>query len=498
MKRFTFRERHFWLVGILAFFAAFSTVSKTGKQVAANSLNEHARNLSEYVTRIRALKTGDSKIDSLDAEKKNIELAKAGKLQMIRFKNGTTWHERQQQVEAAGATWLRALQATDSAVVYADKKAVGAIKKSLSVKDTFVNSVAELYSQNGPDCGGPDEALCEPYQTIPYAEMQWNIERINAQKLWDRETGCDVAVCVVDTGLDTSHPDLGIRHSNGLNFTAAATGDDWDLNARDIADHLGHGTHVSGIIAASGHNGGIIGVAPNAQIYVAKVFGYSDYTDYATVTEAVAYCNSIGADVINMSLGGGLEFKPLTEEINRALELGTVVVVAAANAGKGEDYNAKDPVDNVTYPGRLPQVLTVSASDAFNRFAGFSSEGPAVDIMAPGTFSFTWITTGFWPTYEDKGIYSSVAGSAASRPTYSGDDDKVNGKRRYGRMSGTSMAAPHVAGAAALLKGLFPGVTGDQVVDALKLSAQNISSIPENRQGAGLVDVHAAYEYLKQ
>ncbi|HRK01674.1 MAG TPA: S8 family serine peptidase, partial [Oligoflexia bacterium] len=229
----------------------------------------------------------------------------------------------------------------------------------------------------------------------------------------------------------------------------------------------------------------------------AKVFGTSGYSDYATITEAVAYCNSVGADVINMSLGGGSVYPPLVEEIQHAIKQGTVVVLAAGNSGRGEEHDPKDPIDNVAFPGSIPEVLTVSASDALNRFAEFSSEGPRIDIMAPGTFSFTWISTGYWPTYEDKGIYSSIAGGATVGSSYDGDDDKIDGKRRFGRMSGTSMAAPHVAGAAALLKGLNNSASSEQVSDALIESAQRISGQPTNRQGAGLLDVQAAYELLK-
>lgn len=487
-------KKYFWLSLLAVFFGAFSIVPGSNHKISATPLSNHARYLSEYATRLQNLKTGNAKIDSLDAHQKAIELTKKGKIYVVQFSDKRSWADRQTDVEATGAQWLRTLEGINSAVVYSDATLAQSLSGIRGTKGVWKNQIATLLGSSTVGCSG---SVCGSIGSVPADEEQWNINRIGADKLWSINSGCGVRVCVVDSGIDVTHPDLAHRFKEGKNFSVDGSSfSDPEKIATDVTDLVGHGTHVSGIIAGEAGNGGIVGVAPNAEIYSSKVFGADGLADYATVAEGIAYCNEIGADVINMSLGGGGPFPPIEDEIHKAIDQGAAVVVAAGNSGVGVPYNSHFPtVSNVTYPGTLDYVVTVAASDALNGFAAFSSEGPAVDLIAPGTFGFHWGTNSD-PRIFDEGIYSSLAGFAVFSVSFPGDNDKIDGIRRFGRMSGTSMATPHVTGAVALLKSIYPGKSGDEIVTAIKSTAQDIG-LPTSRQGAGLPDLYKAYEFLK-
>jgi major intracellular serine protease len=228
------------------------------------------------------------------------------------------------------------------------------------------------------------------------------LKMINVQSQWDKGLyGQGVVVAVIDTGVDYYHSDLMGQVLGGKDFTGKG----------DYMDGNGHGTHVAGTIAASNKGTGILGVAPEAKILALKALddngeGYMSWT-----VDAIRYAITQQVDVINMSLGG-----PHTPDLQRAVReavaAGIIVVAAAGNEGDGNEST-----EELSYPGAYTEVIQVGAVDYNGALAYFSNTNKEVDILAPGVEILS---------------------------TYPGG--------KYARLDGTSMATPHVAGAAALIK----------------------------------------------
>ena len=296
------------------------------------------------------------------------------------------------------------------------------------------------------------------YPDLPvHALVSDNIYQVGADQMWSRTdakdqsvTGKGVVVAVLDSGVDYTHPDLG--GGFGASFKVIG-GYDFYNNDSDPMDDNGHGTHVAGIVAANGasHKG----VAPDASILAYKVLGSDGNGRESSVIEAIDRAldpNSDGdtsdhADVISMSLGGAGELgDPLCVAVRNAYDSGVVVVVAAGNEGPA--------MGTVSSPGLAPEAITVGAVDATGSLASFSSRGTGTalqikpDISAPGV-----------------SILSTVPRSGTRYSSSSG----------YYTLSGTSMATPHVSGAAALLLQLHPDWTSSMVKSALVTESVEIT-----------------------
>ena len=248
-----------------------------------------------------------------------------------------------------------------------------------------------------------------------------------------------MVVAVVDTGVQASHEDLTGSVLTGWDFTVSEPAG----RAGGTTDPRGHGTHVAGIIAAHRDNRlGGTGVAPGAKILPVRVLDTEGMGWASDIARGIVWAADHGADIINLSLGGadGAEF--YTEAVRYARSRGAVVVAAAGNEA---EYG-----NPVVYPAAVPEAIAVAAVDADGRRALFSSYGYWVDIAAPGT-----------------GILAPCpVGSATCPASGSG----------YAQRSGTSMAAPHVAGAAALVLGSEPGLTPAQVEATLMGTADDIGA----------------------
>ncbi|MFJ6676441.1 S8 family serine peptidase [Actinosynnema sp. NPDC091369] len=279
--------------------------------------------------------------------------------------------------------------------------------------------------------------------------------QIGAPTAWQAgHTGKGVKVAVLDTGIDQDHPDLAGHEVAERNFT-----DD-----PDNADGVGHGTHVAATIASSGPK--YKGVAPDADLVDGKVCVLTGCQESAIVA-GMQWAAEQGADVVNVSLGGGdtPELDPLEEAVNTlSARTGVLFVVAAGNNSRPE---------TISSPGSADAALTVGAVDRQDGIAPFSSRGPRVgdgavkpDITAPGV-----------------DVVAAKSGSGTvGTPVADG----------YVAMSGTSMATPHVAGAAAVLAQQHPDWTGAQIKAALVGSAKNNPSLTAFDQGAGRVDLAKA------
>ncbi|GAB7193320.1 hypothetical protein NUM3379_40290 [Kineococcus sp. NUM-3379] len=248
-----------------------------------------------------------------------------------------------------------------------------------------------------------------------------------------------LVVAVLDTGTAV-HPDLP-RVLAGANFSADAG------TAR--ADGHGHGTHVAGTIAAAVGNGGVNGIADGVTILPVKVLGNSGGGTSTAIAKGIVWAADNGAHVINMSLGMTAQNSTVTAALDYARSKGVVLVAAAGNSGANGNP--------VMYPAADRGVIGVSATDSADRFASFSEYGPQIDVAAPGVAVTSTLPTG------------------------------------YGTWNGTSMASPHVAAVAALVKAANPQLTPDQVEQVLKGSAQDLGAPGrDDRFGAGLVQAAAA------
>jgi serine protease len=288
----------------------------------------------------------------------------------------------------------------------------------------------------------------------PLLGEQWHMARVGAPRAWDFSSGRGVTVAVVDTGIACE--DHG-PFSKGTDLAGTRCVGGWSFITNDAHanDDQGHGTHVAGTIAQSTNNGlGAVGVAFHASLMPVKVLNESGWGSTVDVADGIRWAADHGAHVINLSLGGPRNSKILEEAVAHARSKGVVVVAAAGNSG-----------GRVGYPGATEGVIGVSASDPDDKLAKFSSRGAEVDLAAPGV------------SVVQQTICNKGRGGCEVFPAY----------------NGTSMAAPHVAGAAALLVGM--GVTDPDAVErALEASARVVDGSEGGRKlfGAGILDASAA------
>jgi len=271
--------------------------------------------------------------------------------------------------------------------------------------------------------------------------------------------GSGTKVAVLDTGIDLTHPDFAGKIADTKVFTGEAS----------VQDGFGHGTHVAGIIAGTGaaSGGQYKGVAPGAQLIVGKVLDNTGNGSDSQVIAGMQWAAASGARIVNMSLGGGPTdgTDPVSEAVNElTAATGTLFVIAAGNAGPGEQ--------TVAAPGAADAALTVAAVDSADHIASFSSRGPRTgdgalkpDISAPGV-----------------NIIAARAAGTNLGPLV-GDS--------YVKLSGTSMATPHVAASAAILLGQHPTWTAAQLKPALMSSAKDLGG-NAYEQGAGRLDIGQA------
>jgi subtilisin family serine protease len=277
-------------------------------------------------------------------------------------------------------------------------------------------------------------------KTQPAQIITWNIEQVGATSSWEISTGDPVKVGVIDTGIDLSHPDLKDNIKGGYNVIYP-----W----KSPNDDNGHGTHVAGIIAALNNSIGVVGVGPKIDLYAIKVLNASGSGYLSDVIQGLGWAVEHGIQVVNMSLGTDQDVQSFHDAIKNAYNAGVTIVAAAGNSGGA-----------VSYPAAYSEVIAVSATDENNQIASWSSRGPEVDLAAPGV-----------------DIYSTYKGST------------------YKTLSGTSMAAPHVTGAAALIidKGKCGTCTPDEIRQRLQQTASDLGDPgTDNLYGAGLVNVYKA------
>jgi len=309
-----------------------------------------------------------------------------------------------------------------------------------------------------------------------------------SKSAWNIEDGSShpVIVAVIDSGLDWNHQDFdkdnlwinpGEIPRNGKDDDHNGFVDDiigWNFIANNNKpwDDDGHGTFVTGIIAAKqGNKVGIAGINKGAKIMVLKVLNVFGHSRASLVAEAIFYAARQGAKVINVSIGGQGVTRTQQEAINYAHNMGALVIMAAGN----------EATDTSKYSSGLNHVLTVAAVDKKNKRLGFSNYGQQVDIAAPGKDIISLRA-------RRTDLMASVAGEKYKiGKNYLGKD------KRYFHASGTSFSAPIVAGSASLIWAHNPSLSNDQVRNMLLNSAKDIETPGwDNLTGYGLLDATAA------
>lgn len=279
-----------------------------------------------------------------------------------------------------------------------------------------------------------DEKLQITTETIPYGIR--NIQAIEAQK--EGYTGKGVKIAVLDSGYSQNSD---VKMKGGYSFIT---------NSENYEDDFGHGTHIAGIIAASINGEGVVGVAPMADIYAIKVLDKGGRGSYFMLIQGIDWAIKNKMDIINISFGGEKPSQILEEKIQEAHNAGILVIAAAGNDGyMGED--------TILYPARYSTAIAVGAIDSSNKRGFFSAKGPDLDLVAPGVK-----------------ILSTLPGN------------------KYGMKTGTSMAAPHVTGVAALILEKNKTLSPNKVIDILKSTAKLLGAVSE--YGHGIVQAKEAID----
>lgn len=295
---------------------------------------------------------------------------------------------------------------------------------ALGIKDYTVEGVPEIKAQ-----------------TVPAGVAQ-----IKAPDGWGASQGLAIKVFILDTGIDSDHPDLVSNLRTGKSFVPSES---------STEDFHGHGTHCAGTVAAVFNGQGVVGVAPYAYLYPVKVLSASGSGQWSWLIAGIDWVTEKkGHRILSMSLGGGGAPAALEQMVNSAYDDGCLLVAAAGNSGPGDN--------TVGQPGSYDNAIAVSAIDSSDQIASFSSRGPEVEIAAPGV-----------------NVLSTTKGGG------------------YGNMSGTSMACPHVAGAAAMAWGGHRTTNNKQIRKLLQMTADNLGPAGRDSEyGFGRVDANQAAVWI--
>lgn len=364
---------------------------------------------------------------------------------LVRFREGTTRGECEALHRKMGSRVIKLIEHLQLYRVF--------LREGLPEKEAGV-----LYSNSGIVATVERNALRYPMLTTPndlYFDDpntgQWGLKAIQMPAAWDISRGREeIVVADIDTGADNGHPDLAPNLLGGWNF---ANGNS------DVSDLYGHGTPVAGVIAALGNNGrGIAGIGWRLRVMPLKVMDDNYDIAVSDIVEALDYAIAKNVRIVNFSLGGAL---PSDEEKAAFARLGQAGILAVCAAGNSRNIN--DNREANTYPASydLDNIISVASSDPSDNLAATSFYGQInVDLMAPGD--------GIWSTWSP----SALIAEAQCR------------RESYCKISGTSMAAPHVTGVAGLILSRNPGLSYSQVKSILLDTVDKVPGL-ENRLVSG-------------
>ena len=360
---------------------------------------------------------------------------------IVVFKPGISDEVKENLVKKAGGVKIKDLKLIEGKAVLLSLQAEKDLARQFGVLRIDDDVVVEALIRGG--------IAAKPTPTQPSEVLPWGVDRIDAEKVWGITTGDPIKVAIVDTGIDVKHPDLIDNLKGGVSTVGYTS---------SYNDDNGHGTHVAGIAAAIDNEIGVIGVGPQIDLYAVKVLDRRGSGYLSDVIEGLDWAIQNKMEVVNMSLGTSSNVASFQETVQRVYAAGITQVAAAGNTGGA-----------VIYPAAYPEVIAVSATDSTDTLASWSSRGPEIDLAAPGV-----------------SIYSTYKGQT------------------YKTLSGTSMAAPHVTGAAALVLTQVAKCDTDssgscspaEVQQRLEATAEDLGTVGrDDLYGSGLVDAEKAVTY---
>jgi subtilisin family serine protease len=385
---------------------------------------------------------------------------------LVRFREHAPISKINALLRAQGAQWNGQLRGQSRIErlrlsVGADPEAVAATLRASELVDFAESNYLITADQTASQATTNDPRLSE----------QWALQNTVSSQAWRLTTGSkQTVIAVVDSGIDFSHPDLihnqwdntleqaNTRDNDGNGFNSDLHGWDFITNSSGIVDEQGHGTAIAGIIAAQGNNSlGITGVMWQASLMSLRVLDKTGTGDIAAAVEAIDYATAHGAQVINCSWGTDDSSQALREAINRAAQLGVVVITSAGNSSRDIETTAHYPA---SYD--LPNVIAVAATDK-------------ADVLTP---SSNW-----------GAMHVSIAAPGAEILT-----TKMGGK--YQTVSGTSASAPFVAGVAGLIKSLRPWLNVERTREIILRGARQVPSLSDKVTSKGVVSAAGAAEVL--
>ncbi len=352
---------------------------------------------------------------------------------LVRFKTGVSTQSATSALGRYGATFEKQLYASDVMLVKVPEGSELAMASKLSSDPAFLYAEPNFFYR----------AFVTPND--PYYFSQWAHTKIQSASAWDISTGSNaVVIAVIDTGIDEAHPDLLNHIIAGYDFV------DGDSDPHDLN---GHGTHVAGIAAAVTNNSvGIAGVSWEAKIMPIRVLGEDGHGTAAAIVNGINWACQHGAHILNLSLGGSNFSQTQQDAINSCHAGGKLIVAAMGN----------DNTDTPAYPAADANVFAVSATGPTDARAYYSNFGSHCDIAAPGGAMSYY--------YDPNGIRSTM-------PTYSVYlTTDYSYYKNYDYLQGTSQAAPHVAGLAALIWSMNMELTPDQVQGIIQDTAVDLGS----------------------
>lgn len=327
-------------------------------------------------------------------------------------------------LKIAGAKPIKTLQKHKMIAASMDKRTLNSLRKNPNVESISIDAKRKPLAQ-----------------TTPYGIPMVQGNQLSQNNLSARK------VCVIDTGYNLGHPDLPDQNNGATGQANNSQVGNW------FNDGNGHGTHVAGTVAALANNEGVVGVYPGVDLHIVKIFNDSGQWTFASdLIDGISQCQGAGANVVNMSLGGGSASTAERNAMQTFVNQGVMLVAAAGNSGNS----------SLSYPASYDAVISVAAVDSSENRASYSQYNSQVEISGPGS-----AVQSTWPT------------------------------NTYNSISGTSMATPHVAGAAALVWSFFPQCNNEEIRAALNATAKDKgSSGRDNFYGFGIVKARDAYDYL--
>jgi len=372
------------------------------------------------------------KLDYFDLDTGNAHMDRAI---LVKYKSGEASSRATSSLKILGEKDLRMDVAAPFQRIIVDKDKYDQIPNIL----TYIKSLPEVeYAEED----GINKALSTPNDE--YYSFQWNFSTLNMPAAWDITTGeNDVIVAVIDTGAYFPLSDLGeTKFVQGFDFV------NYWINA---FDDNGHGSHVSGTIAQSTNNEiGVAGMAPDVKIMPVKVLNSSGYGYSSDIAQGILYAVNNGAHIINMSLGGGYSYF-IEQACQYASDHDVLIVAAAGN----------DSSSNLSYPAAYDTVLSVAAINDLNQLAYYSNYGSGLDVVAPGGDLGRTLHNIDYDVDFPAGILQQTF---------------LGGESVYYFCEGTSMASPHVAALAALLKSKNKNLTSSEIESIIENTTDDLGT----------------------